>query len=117
MTPQRRNQLFVGSAIILMGLAMALSFAGVMINGQSPWVVFGILIPAVWALLFAWEHYWQHGRVFEFGTTWVFIPLCVAIFLIFNLNWAYLGAIVIILVGLSFLFGKGETKEEKFNEE
>ncbi len=37
MTPERRNQFFIGSAIILIGVAIALSFAGITINDQSPW--------------------------------------------------------------------------------
>ncbi len=113
MTPQRRNQLFIGIAIILMGLAMALSFANITVFGQSPWLVFSLLIPAVWALLFGYEHYWQHGRILDFGTMWVFFPLIGVIFLVFNLNWAYISVIGIILVGLSFIFGRQSNKSEK----
>lgn len=112
MTPQRRNQLFIGAAIILIGAAMALSFANINIRGQSPWLIFSLFISAVWALIFGYEHYWQHGRVLDFCAIWVFFPLIIAIFVLFNLNWIYFSVIAIVLVGLSFIFGRQVIKSK-----
>lgn len=113
MTQERRNQFFIGSAIILIGAAMALDFAGITINDHSPWFVFGLFVPAAWALIYGWERYWQHGRVFDFGAVWVFAPLIITLFLILNINWVYLSIIFIVLVGLSFIFGRQATKPDK----
>ena len=112
MSPQTRNQSFMGVTIIFMGIAMILSSMDITINGSSPWTVFAFLLPAFWALIFGWEHYWQHGRILDLGAIWVFGPILVAIILIFNLSWVWLSAVSFILMGLAFIFGqRGKEKD------
>lgn len=112
MSPHTRNQSFIGVTIIFMGIAMILSSMDIRINGLSPWTFFAYLTPAFWALIFGWEHYWQHGRVLDLGAIWVFGPILVAIILIFNLSWVWLTAVIFILMGLAFIFGQRSKEKE-----
>lgn len=112
MSPQKRNQAFIGVAIIFMGIAMILSSMDITILGKSPWVFFAYLTPAIWALIFGWEHYWQHGRILDLGAIWVFGPILGATILIFDLSWVWLSAVIFILMGLAFIFGQRDIEKD-----
>jgi uncharacterized integral membrane protein len=95
-----------GAVLILLGVVFLAQNMGYTILTGNWWALF-ILIPAVGALGNAWRLYQSAGNRLNgaargslFGG--LILLIITAIFL-FNLNWAILGPLVIILVGLGIL--------------
>lgn len=105
-----------GIVIITLGLAALLSFSNITILGWSPWLVWGLLVPALSGLVIGYQRWQENGRQLDFKlfkqNFWLLSPLVIAIFFLFRLNWAYLGAIFFIGVGVALLLGQRNQKEQ-----
>ena len=94
-----------GVALIILGVVFWLQNMGTL-NLRNWWALF-ILIPAVGAFSNAWWAYQDSGRRLTSRVRGALIggvvfSLITAIFL-FDLNWGYLGPIIIILAGVGIL--------------
>lgn len=110
----KQNETLGGIVLISMGVAAMLSFSDVDILGLSPWLMWGLLIPVIGGLSIVYQQLQANGgRIdgrFLRQNLWVFFPLVIAAFFIFNLNWSLLGGIVFIGIGLSLLLGQNDEK-------
>lgn len=109
------NQVIGGIVLITMGLAAIINFSGIDILGLSPWLVWGLLVPVMAGLVIAYQRLQENGgRIdgrFLQQNLWLLFPLVIALFFIFNINWAYMGAVLFIGFGFMLLVGQGSEKE------
>jgi hypothetical protein len=94
-----------GAVLIALGIILLLSYLGNFYL-ENWWALF-ILIPAIGAFGNAWRTYQQEGNRLTASARGSLIGgsilvLITAIFL-FNLNWALLGPIILIVIGLTLL--------------
>ncbi len=110
-----QNQVIGGIVLITMGVAAILSFSGIDILGLSPWLVWGLLVPIMGGLVMAYQRLQENGgRIdgrFLQQNLWLLFPLVIAVFFLFNINWAYFGALFFIGGGVMLLVGQGSEKE------
>ena len=108
------SNMWVGIIFILGGAAVLLNQMGVLSFELNWWALF-ILFPAFGAFNGAYNRYRSTNDLFEMG---VMMPALVGLFMFFlslslllgnsfNINWSLYWPIILIVIGLGLIFGRG----------
>jgi hypothetical protein len=104
----------IGAVLIILGIVFMLQNMGA-VNLKNWWALF-IMIPALGAFGDAWRSYQNSGKQMTSkarGSLFVGVLLTmVSAAFLFNLNWTYLGPILIILAGAGLLLNAFLSRSE-----
>jgi len=99
-----RSGWILGAILVLIGiLFLAQNLSGFTLNNW--WALF-ILIPALGSLSAAWRIYQANGRLTQAGRGPLIgglILLCITAIFLFNLNWAGVWPVLLIVVGIGIV--------------
>jgi len=109
------TNLWIGLAFIAGGAVILLNQSG-LLSFELNWWAFFILIPAIGSFSSAYNRYRATNNIFEMS---VMMPALIGLFMIglmfnllsgngWNFNWNLLWPIMLIVIGLSMIFGRSQ---------